>query len=295
MERIKADDDHFECHHIITKGKNRGKMCYQVNKYCHNINHPRTTNTISKIVDDLPDDDDLVCKYCLKQFKQKNNMYRHKKNFCKQRLNNNNNTGSTSLPSIYDNDIIDYTKVSKEQNTFQHENVIIEEPASTTNIGTVNNYNYNNFIQVVCIGPKDDYFQILSDRMGPDKAREYILNCAKNNLEGDINLIKTVYFAGKKPAEYPIKFLDRARNKVEFVNENQEKIIDPIGAELAKRLCSNLQNGYLVQVNIILECNLKQNKDGKFLDEFDLYNCQNHIYELSNNKYRAKLLKALPY
>jgi hypothetical protein len=114
-------------------------------------------------------------------------------------------------------------------------------------------------------------------------------------LEGDINLIKTIYFDGKKPSEYPIKFLDRARNKVEFVNEHQEKIIDPIGAELAKRLCSNLQNGYLVQVNIILECNLKQNNDGKFLDEFDLYNCQNHIYELSNNKYRAKLLKALPY
>jgi hypothetical protein len=181
-----------------------------------------------------------------------------------------------------------------------HEKVIIDDTiipdtTSTTNIGTVNNYNYNNYVQVVCIGPKDDYFQILSDRMGPDKAREYILNCAKNNLEGDINLIKTIYFDGKKPSEYPIKFLDKARNKVEFVNENQEKVIDPIGVELAKRLCSNLQNGYLVQVNIILECNLTQKNNGKFLDEFDLYNCQNHIYELSSNKYRAKLLKALPY
>lgn len=164
---------------------------------------------------------------------------------------------------------------------------------NSNNTNSNNNTN-NNYIQIVCVGPKDDFFQILSDRMGTEKARDYILNCAKNNLEGDLNLLKKIYFEGKEPAEYPIRFLDKKRNKVEFIDENKKVVLDQYGKELSKRLCSNLQNGYLMQVNMILENNFNQNEDGKFMDEFEIHSCQNHIYELSSKKYRRKLLSSLP-
>jgi hypothetical protein len=173
-------------------------MCCEVNKYCHNANHPKNTSNISNkpSLDDVEEDEMLICRFCLKQFKQKNNMYRHQKNYCKNRdgtnitiTNNNinriNNTNivkriepvviSYQKPPITieleedDEDIIDCTQSNNNYTyTKPHpykETVIIEDNISTTNIGTVNNYNYNNFIQVFCIGPKDDYFQILSDRM----------------------------------------------------------------------------------------------------------------------------------
>jgi len=330
-----------ECMFVLTKGKNKGKKCYEVNKYCHNQTHTKfikhqpllqASPNFSKIsiktgkaiqhntsMDHEPPDngssesnseEEFQCKYCLKKFLHKNHMYRHQKHYCKKDSNDNiinilehqhnvimeqNENMAQLLNAVSD---IKSTVDHVINNTPKQIAMIDGEPIDISSlpdgrlhegekieqINHINNTTINNYVQIVCVGQNDDFFKILSARMGTEKAREYILNCAKNNLDGDINLLKTVYFDGKKPSDYPIKFLDRSRNKVEFIDENKVKIMDPTGMELAKRLCSNLQNGYLVQVNIIIEDNLNHKGDGKFLDEFDIFNCQNHIYELSNKR-----------
>jgi hypothetical protein len=353
------------CCTIITRGKNRGKKCKDIHKYCHNNAHReesvaimpsvnirlieeknsnnykinkdnqknddnsnknddncnknndnliyKSDSSLATIIDSL--DPDLKCKYCNKIFSHKTHMYRHQKHRCKSKTlisaSTNLNSKLNDIPVINidelhdiedhndnsnedDNDIrnapqsrkynIRKTKDSKQESNGNYTKIV------NTTINTSVN---NNFIQIICVGKNDDFYKILSARMGEKEAGEYILNCAKNNLDGDLNLLKKIYFEGKSPAEYPIKFLDKSRKKVQFLNENKELYVDSSGSELARRLCSSLQNGYLLQVNQIIEANTDQKDDAKFMDEFDIYNCHNHIYELSDKTYRKKLITSL--
>ena len=49
----------------------------------------------------------------------------------------------------------------------------------------------------------------------------------------------------------------------------------------------------LIEINKIIEANLDQQKDGGFLDEYDIFNVNSHIYALSDPKYRKKLLNSV--
>ena len=284
----------MKCKELITKGKNKGKMCYQVNKYCSTKSH-KMNKTRTYGLDGIP-----KCHYCGKEFMHKSNIYRHVKEHCPKRsefhdsLNTINNTYNTqNETNNTSNRNVNTVNYNTNCNTNNINNTI-NENINNYNTNNTNNNNIQQSINIICVGSNDDFTKILSERMGENEAKNYILECAKNNLEGDINLLKKIYFDGKKEIEYPIKFLDKSRNKVEFIDENFEKVLDPTGIELSKRLCGNLQNGYLLHVNQILEANLNQQDDGKFLDEFDLLNCQNHIYELSSQKYRRMLLSVIP-
>lgn len=297
----------MKCKELITRGKNKGKLCHEVNKYCNTPNHRNKEKS-----------KEPKCQYCNKIFSCRPNVYRHEREHCPNR------PGITNIKNIKRTNRINLNKettyVNADTETVEgivhiddmgdivdkelvDNNININTLNKTTNnINAINSSNINNInsnnvqqsINIICVGANDDFNKILSDKMGEEQAKNYILECAKNNLEGDINLLKKIYFEDKKDIEYPIKFLDRSRNKVEFIDENFQKVIDPKGLELGKRLCGNLQNGYLLHVNKILEANLNQQNDGKFLDEFDLLNCQNHIYELSSQKYRRMLLNAIP-
>lgn len=271
------------------------------------------------------------CQQCGKIFTLKSNMYRHLKHRCKvqkdpsidinteydeslydedettvnfddlEDLSRNTRGGSPLLPN--DNRQKPNNKSSTRNSSFTtHSNSRTTSMESNThnninqiNVNNVNNIvnNENNYIQIVCISQKDDFRKILTERMGESAAVKYILDCAKNNLEGDLKLLEKVYFEGKQKSEYPIRFLDRARGKLEFMDESKEFILDPQGIELTKRICGNLQNGYLTEITRIIEANLDQQKNGEFLDEFDIFNVNNHIYALSDPKYRKKLLNSL--
>ena len=334
------------CNAIITRGKNRGKKCKDIHKYCHNIAHRdesitiitpiievnsnkneyclvsndklyiNANNSLISVSDSF--DPELNCKYCNKTFSHKTHMYRHQKHRCKSKnsiinhdfvdedMIKNHTMDINELDDIDDDDDDidnnDYTyntatnsksSSSKSKHSKKSDNTTKGNYTKIINTTTINTSVNNNFIQIICVGKNDDFYKILSARMGEKEAGEYILNCAKNNIDGDINLLKKIYFEGKSPAEYPIKFLDKSRKKVQFLNENKELYVDPSGSELARRLCSSLQNGYLLQVNQIIEANYDQKDDGKFMDEFDIYNCHNHIYELSDKTYRKKLITSL--
>lgn len=159
--------------------------------------------------------------------------------------------------------------------------------------GSNNHSNNNNTTINIHFGKNDDLNEILSKLMGEKEAKEFILNCAKSKLEGDRKMIMKTYFNGPEDT-YPIRFIDRSRRKLEYTNELGETIVDSNGMETSKRLCGSLQNSYLSYVNEILIANLDQKDDGKFLDEFDIQNCQEHIYNLSDHKYRYKVLNCIP-
>ena len=179
-----------------------------------------------------------------------------------------------------------------------HNNIKESFNNNNSNNNSINSINSNNSNKIInnifCVGSHDDFRKILIEKMGEQEAKEYILKCAKNNLQGDLNMLNKIYFEGKEYRDYPIKLLDKKRQKVEYINESGDIIIDSNGLKIGKLLSCGLQNSYLFYVTQIIEDNLNQQDDGRFLDEFEIYNCQTHVYNLSNRKYQRQIIKHLP-
>ncbi len=45
---------------------------------------------------------------------------------------------------------------------------------------------------------------MLADHCGFEQALEYVKSCALSDINGDVRLIKKIFFSGDKPADYPI-------------------------------------------------------------------------------------------
>jgi hypothetical protein len=99
----------------------------------------------------------------------------------------------------------------------------------------------NQVLQVVCVGSNDNYLDMLTEELNNfDKASEYIKDCTLSSLIGDCKLIEKIYCNANH--EIPsIRFLDKARTKVEYYNEKNEKVKD--SKEIfGKKIANNLQN-----------------------------------------------------
>ena len=135
---------------------------------------------------------------------------------------------------------------------------------------------------------------MLTDRLGDfSKALEYIRDCALSNLTGDCKLITKIYFSEGISEQNNIYYTDKGRTRIAYFNEKEEKSID--STELfGRKLANNLQNSYLKGVNHLINQNLNNRQcPNKFLEEYDIQTWNQHIYELSNQKYQRKILNNL--
>jgi hypothetical protein len=150
-----------------------------------------------------------------------------------------------------------------------------------------------NILQVVCIGNNDNYLDMLTEQWGFDRALGFIKDCALSQISGDCKLLEKIYFSNCT-GEAPIKYLDKNRQKIEFIDEKRQKILDIRGTQLCRRLANNLQNSYLKGVNYLINENLRSKAcPNKFLEEYDLQSWNAHIYNLSDPRYQKKILSQL--
>ncbi len=123
-----------------------------------------------------------------------------------------------------------------------------------------------------------------------DQALEFIKSCALSQLTGDCKLVEKIYMSGEKKN---IKYTDKSRTQIEYLNEKEEVVRDT--KELfGKKIANNLQNSYLKGINYLLTTTLDQKKcPNKFLEEYDLQLWNQHIYELCNHQYQRKIVNQL--
>ena len=68
------------------------------------------------------------------------------------------------------------------------------------------------------------------------------------DLAGDCQLLQKIYFevnnhdSLEDNHKAPMRYLDKNRTKIEYLNEKNEKVIDNKGIQLGKKLANNLQN-----------------------------------------------------
>lgn len=214
----------------------------------------------------------IQCEICQKTFTHRNNLYRHRKQSCKGRIKDQEVSDQNELKSLKSR-----IKLLEDLNESK-----LYEPKTNIN---------QNIFQVLCVGNNDNYLDMLTVRMGSfDKAIDYIRDCALSSLSGDCKLLERIYFQeGVNPVNYPIKFIDKQRKKIEYIDEKNQKVIDIKGIFLSKKLANNLQKTYLKGVNHLL----LQNTDDKSLADYDIQSWNNHIYDLSEVKYQSKLINNL--
>jgi hypothetical protein len=150
-------------------------------------------------------------------------------------------------------------------------------------------------VEIVCLA-KENYIKKLEDLHDGDidKALMYIKNIgiATDFLEGDFRLIKKIYFDGKKKSEFPIRVKDFKRNRLEFLEENGEWILDIQGEIVGKRLCDNIVNTLLIANKMFSDMIINEKDEDKkelLLDLYQINKTQAHILKLTERKTQCKL------
>ena len=217
------------------------------------------------------------CQFCGYNFSNNSNLQRHiKANIC-SRLDNNRSMEKMEMKIMeLEKKIVEL----KEKDIAE----LKEKPSIN-----------NQILQVVCIGDNDNYLDMLTKEWNNfDKALEYIKDCALSSLMGDCKLINKIYFDKKSNPQRPsIRFLDKNRNKIEYLNEKNQTMYDSKEC-FGRKLANNLQNSYLKGVNHLITQNLEDRKcPNKFLEEYDLQIWNQHIYDLSDVRYQRKVINQL--
>ena len=128
---------------------------------------------------------------------------------------------------------------------------------------------------------------MLADRVGLDKAIDYIKDCALSDIKGDCKLIEEIY------AVQNSFFVDKKNTTVTYRNESNESITEN-KETFGRKLANNLQNSYLKGVNYLIIRNLNQKTNpNKFLDDYDIMTWNKHIYQLSDDIHRRKFINKL--
>ncbi len=232
---------------------------------------------------------EIVCQYCGRYFARKDNLTRHlNKNRCKiskEGLNEDDSDHEQFEPiKVY---------VSPKKTTELEEKVMMLEKQIAELREKPSNVVNNQILQVVCVGNNDNYLDMLTEHWGFDRALGFIKECALSNLTGDCKLIEKIYLT-ESMAQSAMRYIDKNKTKIEYFDENREKIVDNRGIVLGRKLANNLQNSYLKGVNYLITQNLSNNQcPNKFLEDYDLQTWNHHIYQLSDSRYQRKIVNQL--
>lgn len=213
----------------------------------------------------------------------------HLLNFDNKRDNRDNCSPTTTddqLPSF--KEVV--ATMRKLEKDLEEKSILLEElkekPSNVIN-------NHNQVLQVVCISNNDNYLDMLTQEWGNyDRALEYIKDCALSHLVGDCKLIEKIYLDPER-TEPAMRYVDKSRTRVEYFNEKKEKVINNKKL-FGRKLANNLQNSYLKGVNYLIMKNLENHRcPNKFLEDYDIQTWNQHIYNLSDNRYQKKFINQL--
>jgi len=152
-------------------------------------------------------------------------------------------------------------------------------------------------VDIVCLA-KGDYIQKVIQLYDgdEDKALNYIKNVgiASDLLERSFVLFRRVYFDGKKKSQFPIRVKDLSRNKLEYLEENGEWVLDIRGEIVGKRLCDNLVSTLLktnIRFNELIINEQDEDEKSRLMDIYEVNKTQAAILLLSKRNMQGKICR----
>lgn len=251
------------CPVIITKGKNKGQTCGEVNKYCRH----RT----------------VTCEACGKTYTRDNSYARHLKT-CQT------GTGDDAEADVDDASVSPPAKPSlppakialpaakikieaRLLTTPKHDvlDQLINEIRELRDeihsrpepVNISNTFNFN-----LVVG--NNFYDELVEKMGKEEALKYIVKVASQKTPLDI--INKLYLEGVAPANYPIACRDN--DHFRFANA-ERKIVDDVGGRsLANHVSNGLLNTFLIASNELIAKQMSRQTEITDDDMEDFMNVQ---------------------
>ena len=216
------------------------------------------------------------CKYCDKNFTRMSSLRKHiELKRCRGY--------ELTVLKMHLTDEISSLKANLEANLTALSNQIKE--VKTTNVNNISNNINNNFNMRVYVSAKDDYLSILSDKMGPNEALEFVKDCGLSGINGDVKLLMKVYFDGISDKDVPIRFHNKQRLGLSYRDEHGRIIKEHNGDGLATKLGKNIQNTYLH--------GSKELSNSNQLPPYDMAQWITHTNNLCDPGIRRKVLRQL--
>lgn len=292
-DRLKNNEKYLQKKRLTTKSfKKRAK---KFNNFDLGESHDNIPHTVI-------DEQDFFCSGCHKNFSRIDSLKRHKK-----KCHEFHEVRSQEVRQIYETGSHDSSDSDSQKHNPQP--AVVEKMASEISllkkkIEEMENKNSeprvihqnNQILQILCVGDHQNYLDLLTEEMGDyNRALGFIKDCALSNVNGDCKLLEKIYFSGNNGnKKQPIRYVDRHRKKLAYINKDREDVVDPHGVRLGKILANNLQNSYLQGINYLINQNLENRRcPSRFLDDYDLQSWNKHIYELSDQTYQKKIINSL--
>ena len=199
---------------------------------------------------------------------------------------------SNRLQSLEETLISLKNEVSELKNQAQSEVKITEK--NTEDINSIRNLApVTNNLQVMCVNSNDNFLDILTMRSNVQEALTFIKDCALSRLAGDCRLLEKVYFStpGARP---PIMTMNQARTRFVYYNEKNQKVLETNPKVLARTLADCLQRTYLKGINLFRsDVSDPDSSKVNHLESYDVEDWNEHIHDLSDEKYQKKILDRL--
>ena len=155
----------------------------------------------------------------------------------------------------------------------------------------INNINSN--LQVMCVNSNDNFLDVLTSRSNAQDALTFIKDCALSRLAGDCRLLEKVYFStiGTRP---PIMTMNQTRTRFVYYDENNKKTLETNPKILARKLADCLQRTYLKGINLYrTDVSDPDSLKVNHIESYDVEDWNEHIHDLSDEKYQKKILDRL--
>lgn len=276
------------CNFIISRGRNKGKRCGDVNKYCRNPNHRAAGCNPLMPVD--PEKTRLILKRPLPKSTLE---------FEGLGLETGLETGLDHDPSadpiaepIADPIAEPGDKKTVEERLREMESRVDhleEHPSMVLN-------------QVFVLLPKDDYVQVLEKKLGSREAAYlYLEQCVTRHMVGDIELFEQIYLKDRATGAvgeslYP-PFIPDAAGKghdLMIITDQGELVSDPSGLYTIQTYCGNSQEAYIEAMTDKIAKGIKSRiSPDELQDDARLQLCMARAAELSNPAYQRRLLGEL--
>ena len=206
------------CKVIITRGKNKGKVCGSVNAKCKHVSEP------------------LICAGCGLKFDRSTSYYRHintcisasKKVPSKIRIavKPKESSDSTNISNVYKR-LIDL----EEQNSALREEVeeLKQKPMTNYNIAILGN----------------DFYTELIDKIG--SKRDAIEFLAKSYIESPLDVFQKLYLDDRKPDDYPVACRDKLHFR--YLDNEKRMVDDQGGSSIGTVVSKQITNAMINAVN----------------------------------------------
>jgi hypothetical protein len=248
-----------ECSISITRGRNKGKLCRDVNRTCRHK--------------------DILCPNCGEEFSYKHTYTAHAR-LCSQ-------PQSEDIPLKRTVKVRDRIKGSEEIlariHTLEQQNRDLKDKVQKV---ADQPRNINN---IVVIG--NDFFQELTAKIGKDRTVEFLSSTAA--IGKPIDVIEKLYLEGKDPMHYPIACRDDDHFRyLSHDDKGGRKLVDDRGGAIIGDIMMNrLRNAFLMAANELISKHIQDGFDG-LEGNVDVLRCVQNIATVDKNMVVYQLAEA---